>query len=377
MTQKECKFPQQKECKFPQQKEGKFPPRKEYLIIYHKEDNDGVFSAAIIEDYILNNLHMPLEDLVFIGADYNMLNEFIQDERNSPKQLHEDFKRIIMTDISFNNSKFMNNLYKEFGDDFIWIDHHAPIIKESYRLTFGKCPGIRDTQRSAILNMWKFLYDPFDEAYNEKKVPELLRILSAWDSWTYEKEGYEADYVRNVNKGTTIKYNLELGKARELIHNLVDVYINGKSTHGMSEVFKDEYIIRELHEFGKQLNDYDDIINKGIIETAGDKSWEIILHDEDKPEHPLVRKCCVIFHQGATNSLVFKSLRNTDIRNGVIFKHNPSGTWTISLYNINDEDWFHCGEYLKEKYKGGGHKGAAGCQVTQKQFIKILNSKTI
>ena len=359
----------QKECKFPQQ--------KEYLIIYHREDNDGVFSAAIFEDYLLNSLHIKLEDLVFLGADYNMLNEFVNDNNNSPEKLHEDFKHIIMTDISFNDPKIMKKYCKEFGNDFIWIDHHAPIIKESFKIGFDNVPGIRDTQRSAILNAWKFLYDQFDEAYNQKKVPELLRILSGWDSWSYEREGYEADYVRNINKAVTIKYNLELGKAREVINSLVGVYVKNEPTGNMSVIFKDESIIKQLHEFGKQLNDYDDITNKVIINTAGDTSWQIILHDEDKPEHPLVRKCCVIFHQGATNSLMFKSLRNTDIKNGVVFKHNPNSTWTISLYNINDDDWFHCGEYCKEKYNGGGHKGAAGCQIKQDQFIKILKNKIL
>lgn len=349
--------------------------QKEYLIIYHKEDNDGVFSAAIFEDYILNTLHKKLEDLVFIGADYNMLSTFAKE--NTPEKLHEDFKHIIITDISFNDAKYMKKLWKEFKNDFIWIDHHKPIIDESHKSNFDDVPGIRDTQRSAILNAWKFLYDPFDEAYNLKQVPELLRILSAWDSWTFEREGYTNDYVRNVNKAVTIRYNLELGKAREVINWLVGVYIKKEPTGIFSAIVKDEALIRDLYSFGKELNDYDDIVNKGIIEIAGDTSWQIILHDDDKPEHPLIRKCCAIFHQGATNSLIFKSLRNTDIKNGIVFKHNKNSTWTISLYNINDDDWFHCGEFLKEKYNGGGHKGAAGCQVTQAQFINILKSKIL
>lgn len=351
--------------------------QKDYLIIYHREDNDGVFSAAIFEDYLLNKLHLKLEDLVFLGADYNILSEFAKDKHNTPEKLHEDFKHIIMTDISFNDSKFMKDLYNEFGNNFIWIDHHAPIIKESNKLGFSNCPGIRDTQRSAILNAWKFLYDQFDEAYNEKKVPELLRILSAYDSWSYEREGYEFEYVRNINKATTIKYDLSLSKAREVVHNLVNVYVNNEPSGNMSEVFKDGALIEQLHDFGKQLNDYDDITNRGIIETAGDKEWQLFIRDEDRPEHPLIRKCCAIFHQGATNSLMFKSLRNTELKNGIVFKHNPNKTWTISLYNINDDDWFHCGEFLKEKYGGGGHKGAAGCQITQEQFIKILKVKII
>ena len=63
--------------------------------------------------------------------------------------------------------------------------------------------------------------------------------------------------------------------------------------------------------------------------------------------------------------------------NGIIFKRNQDTTWTISLYNTNNEDEFHCGEYLKKKYKGGGHKGAAGCTISEKKFLKILKNKRI
>ena len=54
----------------------------------------------------------------------------------------------------------------------------------------------------------------------------------------------------------------------------------------------------------------------------------------------------------------------------MIFKHNPSGEWTISLYNIYEDDWFHCGEYLKRIFGGGGHVGAAGATLSENEFIK-------
>ena len=33
--------------------------------------------------------------------------------------------------------------------------------------------------------------------------------------------------------------------------------------------------------------------------------------------------------------------------------------------------------FMKEHYKGGGHPGAAGCTITQEQFIKILKKKEL
>ena len=209
--------------------------QKEYLIIYHKEDNDGLFSAAIFYDYLTRVLKFKLEDLCFIGADYNDLAKF--QKENKVEELHKDFKHIIMTDISFNDAKYMKKLWKEFGSDFIWCDHHAPIIKSSFELKFDDVSGIRDTNRSAILCAYKYLYDQFDDDYNHKKVPELFRILSAWDSWTYDKEGYDFEFVRRVNKAVTYKYNLELSKIKELVSDLITAYKNNEPSGIFSGIF--------------------------------------------------------------------------------------------------------------------------------------------
>ena len=317
--------------------------QKKYLIIYHKEDNDGVFSGALFYDYLINRMGCKLEDLCFLGADYNMLAEFSKD--NKVEDLHKDFENLIMTDISFNDVSYMKKLWKEFGNNFVWCDHHAPIIKASFENKFSDIPGIRDTKRSAILNVWKFLYDQFDEAYNEKKVPELLRILSGWDSWSYEREGYEFEYVRNINKAVTVNYELKLGEARKLVHDLYVVYVEHQPSGKMSEVFKDGSLIEQLHETGKKLNEYDDQVMRDIIEKSGDRAWKLSIWNEDKQEFSY-RNACAIFHQGQSNSTFFKSLIDTNCQNGIV-------------------------------YKGGGHAGAAGCTLTEAQFIKVLKSKIL
>lgn len=348
--------------------------QKKYLIIYHKEDNDGVFSGALFYDYLINRMGCKLEDLCFLGADYNMLAEFSKD--NKVEDLHKDFENLIMTDISFNDVSYMKKLWKEFGNNFVWCDHHAPIIKASFENKFSDIPGIRDTKRSAILNVWKFLYDQFDEAYNEKKVPELLRILSGWDSWSYEREGYEFEYVRNINKAVTVNYELKLGEARKLVHDLYVVYVEHQPSGKMSEVFKDGSLIEQLHETGKKLNEYDDQVMRDIIEKSGDRTWKLSIWNEDKQEVSY-RNACAIFHQGQSNSTFFKSLIDTNCQNGIVFKHQPNGNWVVSLYNVKDGDSFHCGEFMKRSYKGGGHAGAAGCTLTEAQFIKVLKSKIL
>ena len=43
---------------------------------------------------------------------------------------------VYMSDVSFNDVSKMKLLYTTFGESFIWIDHHAPVIMESFKLKF-------------------------------------------------------------------------------------------------------------------------------------------------------------------------------------------------------------------------------------------------
>ena len=142
-------------------------------------------------------------------------------------------------------------------------------------------------------------------------------------------------------------------------------------------------MIKKLYNTGLLLCDYENKTFEDIVNTVGDCSWKIML--EPLGGNETYRPACAIFHQGATNSRMFESLRkiNPDIMNAIVFKHAKNGNWTISLYNVrecDEKEWvgrFHCGDFMKSKYNGGGHAGAAGCTITQEQFIKILKKKAL
>ena len=337
-----------------------FMEERKFLLIYHREDNDGVFSGAIFYHYLVNELKISEDNITLMGADYNQLSEFAAS--TTPKQLHQKYTDLVMTDISFNDTAYMKKLWSEFGNSFVWCDHHAPIIKESFVKHFDDVPGVRETNRSAILCVWKFLYDPFDEYYNNQDTPELLRILSAWDSWTYEQMGYERKEVMDVNRGVTTKFNLEFPKVYEYI-----------STRMEDTLFKThclvDYDVVEFRKTGEVINAFieQDITN--IIRDSGDFNWKL---QSTEP----ARSAIAIFHMGATNSTMFEPFKGK-ADNGIVFKHQKNGNWTVSLYNTHSDDTFHCGEYMKTHFNGGGHQGAAGCTLTQEQFIECLKSKLL
>lgn len=348
---------------------------KKYLLIYHKEDNDGVFSAAIFYNYLVHKLNIEKNNIELFGADYNILSEYVA--IYDIKSLQYRYDSIIMTDISF-IPEYMKDLYDAYNTNFIWCDHHKPIIDASYKHKFDLCPGVRNTQKSAILCAYEYLYDQLNEVYStidkhaDPRFPELFRVLSGWDSWSYEREGYSFDYVRNVNKGVTNVLKLDFEKILKKVSETINIYTNNP---GYNNLTAEIDFIQHMYNIGKSLNEYDDNVMADIIRNSGDCSWKIIIHDENGK--PLVRTACTIFHQGATNSTMFKSLIGKGIEQGIVFKHQPDGNWVLSMYNINDNTEFHCGEFLKERYNGGGHKGAAGCTLTEEQFINILQKKTI
>lgn len=324
---------------------------KRYLVFYHIEDNDGLFSAAIIYNYLLHELNVSPDNIKMSGVTYDILAKRYA-EQTSIDALCNTYDVLIMTDISFNNIKTMKYLYKYYQQNFIWIDHHLPIIQASAINNFGKAPGIRDHHRSAILNAYRFFYDELDENYRTKKCPELFRILSGWDSFSYEQEGYDLDYVRNINKGTTFNYNLELDKIVPLVYDLI---YNNKRIQ-----------INGLFKLGEVLNCYDDELAANQLKQYGDADWYVD-----------GRRAVMIMCQGQTNSQMFKyakKLFGEDVKHGIVLKYHKDD-WILSLYNISEQDEFHCGEYLKKNYKGGGHKGAAGCTLSHKQFDKLIKVK--
>ena len=318
---------------------------KKTLLIYHFEDNDGVCSAAIMLHYLVNTMEVKRKKIELFGVNYNMLADLPDTWFD---EVAEKYGRVIMTDISFNDPTRMLKLKELFGSNFTWVDHHAPIIKDSYRLEFDDVNGLRDTKHSAIVNMYRYLYDPF----KTEKIPLLFQYLSGWDSFSWEQYGLTFNDVRYVNKACTKESGLSIDWWYYIISRLYDI---------------DIYYINDLYVFGKKLCDKEDRYNKEIIDNVGDKEW---LVDGN-------RKTVMVILYGGSSSVMFQSLQDTEYKNGLVFRRYANGTWGISLYNINVEDTFDCGAYLKEHYNGGGHKGAAGANITEDQFISILKAKSI
>ena len=317
--------------------------KEQYLIIYHKEDNDGLFSMAIIYNYLITEKNINKDSVKLFGADYNDLDKLSLDDDIIKNSTH-----IYISDVSFDTVEKMIQLKEMFGENLVWIDHHKPMIDNSISKGFDDIKGIRDTKHSALYNAFKYLYPTYD-------IPELLKILSAWDSWSYDAEGIDFDLCRYVNIGVNNKFNLNpdsiINYVCLLIYTYAD-YINSPD-------------IDKFYEIGKFEANILDRTYENNVKAYGDFSWTVN-----------GRTACAMFIQGPSNSQMFKVCKDK-IQNGIVFKRLPDSNWTLSLYNTDNQHDFHCGEYLKKHFNGGGHEGAAGCQISEELFINILKQKKI
>jgi hypothetical protein len=271
-----------------------------------------------------------------------------------------NYDKIFMVDISFNEVDAMGSLYDTMHtENFVWCDHHHPIIELSKTHEFGRTEGIRRTDQSALMNTWQYM----NKAFNIDITPSRsLVMLSDYDSWMWTKKmaeyptKKEQDDLFALNTGFTRRSNLKVKWFEDYILNILM-----QNTNGIKRIEDDCF------QYGTTIMEYDIERNNRAIKSHGDTSWT--LGGE---------KACTIFTTDRFNSQSFtRVFEGTDVKHGLVFKREPDGRWVMSAYNVSEDSAFDCGAYLKRMYDGGGHKGAAGCTISQEQFMSLLISHEV
>lgn len=344
-----------------------------HLIIYHSEDNDGLMSMAIIYNHLLFQEKVSKDDIVLLGADYGLLTQMLQNGEFEKLLQEKCITDISITDVSFNESEKMLELYNRFGKHFTWIDHHKPIIDFSESCELKNAKGLRDIHHSALYNAWIYYFNGKTGIID---MPDVIKYLSAFDSFTYKENNLTFEEVRYCNEGANILYKRQPQQCISYIkYLLVESYL-GEPEEFMKffgepqETLTKNFIpltenLSYLIEYGKDKCSEEDSRFTKLIKEYGDYTWTVN-----------GSTACALFIQEQTASYLFSSVKEI-CRHAIVFKHKPNATWLISLYNTNENDDFDCGKYCKEQFNGGGHHGAAGATISQDQFIEILKNKKI
>ena len=335
---------------------------KKSLLVYHKEDNDGVFSAALIVSYLCNlsdeKYKYDFDDIELLGLDYNELME--KWNSGEVKEWPEKYENVFMTDISFSNWRGMEWLCKNMQHNFTWIDHHAPIINESKIHGFSSLNGNRATNKSAILLAYEYYYDPFNIKFNGCDFPQVLGALSAYDCWNWEGLGYDEEECKTINAAVNVIVKLDIIEALSIVSEIMDLK-TGEDKEADNKWY--QTLLQQGHSY----------------RTYQKYEWANLMKSVDKTWKVGDRTAGVIFMQGPTNSMMFDTIKD-EVQVGAAIKINTvNDTATISIYNTKKEydEEFDCGAYCKQMLKGGGHKGAAGGTVKLNKLMKMMKTKTI
>lgn len=333
------------------------------LLIYHKDDNDGVYSAALIYRYLDEKLEVPVESITPFGADYNKLDSM----KNDINAWKEKYTSVIMTDISFNDWRAMSRLYKLFADKFIWIDHHGPAIRQSVDHGYDKACGLRETWTSAIGLAYEWLWDPLRVNKSNTVMPSILQYLAGWDSWNPFAYGIQdMDKCMAINLAVNMDTHLSLPRAIQEVRDMM--YSDGsESDHGRSSFYS-------LQESGWIILEYQKAQWATLVKGNAEYGWTVN-----------GRPAVAMFLQGPTTSKMFESIKD-QVDCAIVFKHSTNGKWSGSVYNINEEKdkkeygkiMLHVGNYLKSIFKvAGGHSGCGGFTISQSKFLNLLKTKTL
>lgn len=326
------------------------------LIVYHREDNDGVYSAALIYRYLEEKMHVRKENIDTLGADYNMLALM----KKSIGEWKEKYTMVVMTDISFNDWRCMAKMKKVFGKKFIWIDHHAPAIAQSVQHGYDDVDGMRETWTSAIGLAYEWLWDPLRVNLSSSSSPRLLQYLAGWDSFNPNAYGLTSNECMEVNLAVNMDTKLSLARA---LQNVRDIMYGDGTESDQGRAFIDELI-----EEGHTILEYQKAQWATLVRENAEDGWTVN-----------GRSAVALFCQGASTSIMFESVKE-NVECAIVFKHAKNGKWSISVYNTNREDdkVFHVGNYLKKVFKvAGGHAGAGGATMSQSAFLRILREKKL
>lgn len=222
---------------------------------------------------------------------------------------------IIMCDVSFDDKSEMDKIKHKL----IWIDHHISAIEKHDK----DIQGLRDTNFAACELTWKYFFP-------DLPIPYIITQLGKYDSWRQDEEW------------DTVVMPIQM---------VMKAWVNSPQTFP-------EWAFH-LHE-GEDMGN---IRHSGVLMLQAKENLDI-------------QKCKNVFYttidgykavclNAGAGSQVYKSVKEPyDIMCSFMYSGKY---WTVSFYStIIDVS------QLALRRGGGGHKGAAGCQMTTNQLQEML-----
>lgn len=401
------------------------------LLLYHKEDADGLVSAAIAYCYLYGlswdvivkkakenileewftgifesiadktsndqTLVIPSGAVVTLkGVSYADLSNLVNVTGGADKLVSKwkkQYTHVIAADISFNETDVMFSLYNKYKENFAWFDHHKAAIasSENAESPFYEAAGLRDTSTSALMLVYHYFYGTgycHSLCQSMQTAPEMLRLLAGYDSWQPKTHLIESlDRALAFTKGFEHEIKMTIAAAvRYAAFALYNSIIYNEYENSLKELKEtDEAAYENILQHADCVNQYldmgrDRIERDGnvIIDTQKQMWKQSVQQFGDYSFTVNGERCCALFSQMAANSKMFDCVSDKGVDYVAVFKRTPESKWVLSLYNTCCYGSKFCvGTYLKERYGGGGHPGAGGATLGSEQFEAIMASRNI
>jgi len=295
------------------------------VCFYHRADKDGHCSGAIVAN------HFGKHNVEMIGWNYG--EEFPWDKIDKDTQ-------VFMVDLSLQPWDKMVRLMGECKQ-LVWIDHHKSAIDEyvKWRETSGQGDHIVEvsTKHAACELVWNYFYGgELEDLDDDKEMPATVRLIGRYDIWEWE----------NVPNALEFQYGLRI----------YDTNPENQELWGQL-LAAGTMLIPRIVEEGRTILKYKQVQDKIHINSAG---FEL--------EFRGLRFLAI--NEMFNNSQLFDSRFDPEKHDAMLTFGYRKGKWHLGFYSPKKmcaDRGIDLGAIAKE-LGGGGHPGAAGCQVEELPF---------
>ena len=313
---------------------------KKTLIIYHRVDFDGLFSALVYY-YKLKQCY-PSIGIDLLGYTYGDALPNI----NKLKILNSE---VVILDVSF-PPDYMKLLIDVFKDNITWIDHHITAIRESINHKYNTLKGYRceDNSKSACELTWEYCFPP--SIYNK---PKIIKYLSDYDTWNKKRYDWNEEILP-----------CQHGLRAYLGGMVLDTLISDPE-----KFLNDDFLEQQILTGGRIINSYLKVKWKTQVKNS---AFDITIAGK-------LRGIAILTPE--FSSAMFESVADKGYQVFCICnpKKDSPGMFSVSLYSEPDGRLgsFELGEYMKKYYRGGGHPTAAGGRLNKEEFERLIFNKQI
>lgn len=290
--------------------------KNKFLIITHL-DLDGGVSAICIINHIKQKYGMHAEyNLHF--ATYKNVDLYVERVLDDPNK----YEKVFIADIHI-DPELAKDMYKEFGDRFILLDHHA---SASNLIGINNCIIDLTGKVCGAAMCYKYLLK--DENLEYKHLTKIVAIANDYDLWFHK-------LPKNIAKNLNFLFYKYWGE------KFVDRFIHGfdKFTDEEKEFLKQKWV--EIH------NSF--------------KTTKFIDMMEKDPDNK--NKFCIIpvsnNKDGEVNELCEYALKNLNY-DIVMFVNSKNRKVSVRISKNAENKGLHVGNFHTELKIGGGHAAAGG-----------------